>query len=58
MDADKQVYISYAWGGESERIANELDADLKDKGISIIRDKRDLGAADRPRARRHRGHQR
>ena len=43
MDADKQVYISYAWGGESERIANELDADLKDKGISIIRDKRDLG---------------
>ncbi len=40
---DKQVYISYAWGGESERIANELDADLQSNGITIIRDKRDLG---------------
>ena len=41
--SDKQVYISYAWGGESERIANELDADLQANGITIIRDKRDLG---------------
>jgi hypothetical protein len=40
---DKQVFISYAWGGESERIANELDADLQSSGIKIIRDKRDLG---------------
>lgn len=40
---DKQVYISYAWGGESERIANELDADLQANGIKIVRDKRDLG---------------
>jgi len=43
MSSDKQVYISYAWGGESERIANELDADLQANGITIIRDKRDLG---------------
>lgn len=41
--SDKQVYISYAWGGESERIANELDTDLQANGITIIRDKRDLG---------------
>jgi hypothetical protein len=27
-DQDKRVYVSYAWGGESERIVNELDADL------------------------------
>ncbi len=40
---DKQVYISYAWGGESERIANELDADLQANGVTIVRDKRDLG---------------
>jgi hypothetical protein len=40
---DKQVYISYAWGGESERIVNELDADLKAQGITIVRDKRNLG---------------
>jgi hypothetical protein len=43
MDADRQVYFSYAWGGESERIVNELDADLQAKGILVIRDKRDLG---------------
>src|SRR5215208_2859984 len=43
MDGDRQVYFSYAWGGESERIVNELDADLKNKGITVIRDKRDLG---------------
>ena len=40
---DKQVYISYAWGGESERIVNQLDVDLQANGITIIRDKRDLG---------------
>ena len=40
---DKQVYISYAWGGESERIVNELDADLQANGITIVRDKRNLG---------------
>ncbi len=40
---NKQVYISYAWGGESERIVNELDTDLKAKGIEVVRDKRDLG---------------
>ena len=39
----QQVYISYAWGGESERIVNELDADLQNKGIKVVRDKRDLG---------------
>ena len=43
MDGDRQVYFSYAWGGESERIVNELDTDLKTKGITVIRDKRDLG---------------
>ncbi len=40
---DKQVYISYAWGGESERLVNELDSDLQASGIQLIRDKRDLG---------------
>ncbi|NJC95937.1 MAG: hypothetical protein C3F07_08880 [Anaerolineales bacterium] len=44
MNNDKhKVYISYAWGGESERVANELDAILQAGGITIIRDKRDLG---------------
>ena len=43
MGDNHQVFISYAWGGESERIVNELDADLQAKGILVIRDKRDLG---------------
>ena len=41
--SEKQVYISYAWGGESERIVNQLDADLQSSGIALIRDKRNLG---------------
>ena len=43
MGDNHQVYISYAWGGESERIVNELDADLQTRGIMVVRDKRDLG---------------
>jgi len=43
MGNNKNVFLSYAWGGESERIVNELDADLQAKGIVVIRDKRDLG---------------
>ena len=43
MSENSQVFISYAWGGESERIVNELDADMQSKGIMVIRDKRDLG---------------
>lgn len=39
----RQVFFSYAWGGESERIVNELDADLQARGIVVVRDKRDLG---------------
>ncbi len=39
----KEIYISYAWGGESEEIANRLDEAFKGKGITITRDKRDLG---------------
>ena len=43
MGDNHQVYVSYAWGGESERIVNELDADLQTRGILVVRDKRDLG---------------
>lgn len=42
-ETSRQVYISYAWGGESERIVNELDADLQARGLQVVRDKRDLG---------------
>ena len=38
-----EVFLSYAWGGESEAIVNELDNAFRNKGIDLIRDKRDLG---------------
>jgi len=40
---EKSVFISYAWGGESEEIVNQLDQALQQRGLTIIRDKRDLG---------------
>lgn len=37
------IYISYAWGGESEDITNRIDSCFQQNGITLIRDKRDLG---------------
>jgi len=37
-----KVYVSYAWGGESEELVNKIDQSLQQRGIKIIRDKRDL----------------
>lgn len=42
-DSNRQVYISYAWGGDSERVVDVIDADLQGRGIVVVRDKRDLG---------------
>jgi WD40 repeat protein len=39
----KEIFISYAWGGNSEEFVNRLDCIFQGKGITIIRDKRDLG---------------
>jgi co-chaperonin GroES (HSP10) len=39
----KEIFISYAWGGDSEKFVDRLDVALQEKGITIIRDKRDLG---------------
>jgi len=40
---EQTVFISYAWGGESERTVDQIDFALDKHGIKIIRDKRDLG---------------
>lgn len=40
---EQSVFISYAWGGESEEIVNQLDQALQQRGLNIIRDKRNLG---------------
>lgn len=39
---EKQVFVSYAWGGESERMVNELEQAFASRGIRIVRDKKDL----------------
>ncbi len=43
MMTNSEIFISYAWGGDSETLTNELDNAFKTKGITIIRDKRDVG---------------
>ncbi|MHC5825153.1 MAG: toll/interleukin-1 receptor domain-containing protein, partial [Nostoc sp.] len=40
IEFEKEIFISYAWGGESEQFVNQLDQTLQAKGITIIRDKR------------------
>jgi hypothetical protein len=40
---EQAVFISYAWGGEREATVNLIDESLQQRGIKIIRDKRDLG---------------
>jgi formylglycine-generating enzyme required for sulfatase activity len=45
-DYEHSVFISYAWGEpgeEREEIVNEIDEALRERGLKIIRDKRDLG---------------
>ncbi len=43
LSSEKEVFISYAWGGDSENFVNKLDKAFQTKGITIVRDKRDLG---------------
>lgn len=40
--AQQEVFISYAWEGESEKVADELEAVLFAKNIRLIRDKTSL----------------
>ena len=42
-DVGEEIFISYAWGDESEAIANKLDKAFQARGVTIVRDKRDLG---------------
>jgi len=43
LQYEQSVFISYAWGGESEEIVNQIDQALQQRGLKIIRDKRELG---------------
>jgi len=46
----KDVFISYAWGGDSGKLVDKLDKAFHEKGISIVRDLRDLGFKGRIKA--------
>lgn len=43
------VYVSYAWGGQSEKTVDEIEAALKARGIPFVRDKAELGYRGRIR---------
>ncbi|MDX2241460.1 MAG: caspase family protein [Leptolyngbyaceae cyanobacterium bins.302] len=47
---EKEVFISYAWGGKSEEIANQIEKALQANRISLIRDKNNLGFKGRIKA--------
>ncbi|MEM9272153.1 MAG: toll/interleukin-1 receptor domain-containing protein [Cyanobacteria bacterium P01_F01_bin.143] len=40
---NSEIFISYAWGGESEELVDQIDGSAQNKDIKIIRDKRDAG---------------
>ena len=42
MKIQKEIFVSYAWGGESERIVDEISAAFEEVGFKITRDKSDL----------------
>jgi hypothetical protein len=42
-DIKPAIYISYAWGSESEAIAESVEKEFRKRGLHIIRDKTDLG---------------
>ncbi|MDZ7856962.1 TIR domain-containing protein [Sphaerotilus sp.] len=42
LSEPRPVYVSYAWGGESERLVDALEGRLADRGYVLRRDKREL----------------
>ena len=42
VESKQEIFISYAWGEDREAIVNELDETFQSRGVTIIRDKRDL----------------
>jgi hypothetical protein len=39
---ENEVFVSYAWGAESETIVDELERAFDQRGIHMVRDKKDL----------------
>ncbi len=40
--SEPEVFISYAWGGESEQVADKVCEALSQRGYQVVRDKKDL----------------
>ncbi len=40
---ENAVFVSYAWGGDSEKTVNELEQAFSERGIRLVRDKKELG---------------
>ncbi len=36
-----EIFVSYKWGGESEAIVDQIDEAFENRGVTIVRDKRD-----------------
>ena len=43
------IFISYAWGSDSEAIAESVEEEFQKRGLQVIRDKNDLGYKGRIR---------
>ncbi|HYC91360.1 MAG TPA: COR domain-containing protein [Thermoanaerobaculia bacterium] len=42
----REVFVSYAWGGESERIVDRLEQAFRAQGIAVVRDKNEMRYKD------------
>jgi Leucine-rich repeat (LRR) protein/GTPase SAR1 family protein len=42
----KEVFVSYAWGGESDRVVDRLEQTFGERGVFIVRDKNDVHYRD------------
>jgi RocCOR-like putative regulator of kinase activity/TIR domain-containing protein len=42
----REVFLSYAWGGESDRIADELAKTFAERGIPLVRDRNEMRYRD------------
>jgi len=42
LKSQKEIFVSYAWGGGSESIVDEICAAFEEAGYKITRDKTDL----------------
>ena len=43
VSSGTEIFISYAWGGESENIVDNIHRTITDKGLNVVRDKIALG---------------